>query len=93
MVIGLLTVHLVIDGCDSLKDKRQILKSLMAHLKRKFNISVAEVGDHELWRRSEVAVAIVSTESKYADQVMAQVINHIESDPRVSLQGVHTEIL
>ena len=93
MVIGLLTVQLLLEGCDSLKDKRQILKSLIGHLRNEFNISVAETADHDIWRQSEITSAVVTNDAKFADQVMAQVINHIERDPRVILQNVSTELL
>ena len=93
MVIGLLTVELLIEGADSLKDKRQVLKSLLAHLRQEFNISAAEVDHHDLWRRATIGIAVVASDGSFADQVMSKVTDHIQSDPRVVLAQVHTELL
>ena len=92
MHIGILTLHLSIEQADSLKDKRQVVKSLLAHLRRKFNISAAEVEDLDIWRRAVVGVAVVSNEAKFADQVLNKVADHVESDPRVVLDGYGIEI-
>ena len=58
MTIGLLTVELHIEEANSLKDKRQVLKSLLAHLRSEFNISATEVGDHDVWRTATVGIAV-----------------------------------
>jgi hypothetical protein len=93
MHIGVLTLHLSIDQADSLKDKRQVLRSLIAHLKQKFNISVAEVDDLDVWRRATLGVSVVSNEAKFANQVLNKVADHVESDPRVVLDGYEIEML
>jgi uncharacterized protein YlxP (DUF503 family) len=93
MHIGVLTLHLSIDQADSLKDKRQVLRSLIAHLKQKFNISVAEVDGLDVWRRATLGVSVVSNEAKFANQVLNKVADHVESDPRVVLDGYEIEML
>ncbi len=90
MTIGLLTAELQIDEANSLKDKRQVLKSLLAHLRHEFNISATEVADHDIWRRATIGIAIVATDGAFAHQVLDKVIDHIESNPRVVMG--HTEI-
>ena len=52
MIVGLCTIELYIPDGHSLKAKRQILLSLKDRLRRKFNLSVAEVGEHELWQKA-----------------------------------------
>ena len=93
MVIHLLQAELILSESQSLKDKRQILRSLLAHLRSDFNISVSEVGAQDKWQRAEIAAVVVSTDSSFADQVLSQVVNHIESDPRVELGQFTTEPL
>jgi uncharacterized protein YlxP (DUF503 family) len=93
MVIGVLTAELAIEQADSLKDKRQVLKSLLAHLRNEFNVSAAEVGDHDIWRRATIGVAVVANDTPYANQVLDKVIDHIERDPRADLGHYELEFL
>lgn len=93
MTIGLLTAELHIEEANSLKDKRQILKSLLAHLRSEFNISATEVGDHDIWRTAKVGIAVVATDAAFAHQVLDKVIGHIESNPRVDLGHSEIELL
>lgn len=93
MVIGALTAELGIGGANSLKDKRQALKSLLAHLRNEFNISAAEVGDHDIWRQAVIGVAVVATDSGFANAVLDKIVDHIERDPRVDLGHYEIEML
>ena len=93
MVIGVLTAELTVDGADSLKDKRQVLKSLLAHLRKAFNISAAEVADHDLWRRATIGVAVVAGDGGFVHEVLDKVVDHIERDPRVALGHYEIELL
>ena len=47
VVIGICTLELSLPGNDSLKDKRSVLKPLVVRMRREFNVSVAEVGEHD----------------------------------------------
>ena len=60
MLVALCRFDLRIPGCSSLKEKRHVLKTLIASLRSKFNVSVAEVDHHELWQRTTLAVSSVS---------------------------------
>jgi len=93
MTVGLLTAEMAIDGADSLKDKRQVLKSVLAHLRNSFNVSASEVGDHDIWRRATIGVAVVATDNRYATEVLDKVVDHIERDPRVDLGHYEIEML
>jgi uncharacterized protein YlxP (DUF503 family) len=93
MHIGILTLRLSIEGADSLKDKRQVIRSLIQHLRNKFNVSVAEVADLDVWRRATVGVAVVSNDARFANQVLSQVVNHVENDWRVVLDDYGIEIV
>ena len=91
--IGLLTAELGIESADSLKDKRQVLKSLMAHLRNEFNVSVSEVEDHDIWRRAVIAVAMVAVDGRFVNEVLDKVVDHIERDPRVDMGHYEIEML
>ena len=93
MTIGLLTADLLIETANSLKDKRQVLKSLLAHLRSEFNISAAEVGDNDIWRRATIAIVTVANDVSFVHQVLDKVEDHIENDLRVELARTEIEIL
>jgi uncharacterized protein YlxP (DUF503 family) len=92
MVIGVCTVVLHIPGSASLKDKRRAIKSLKDRLHNTFNLSVAEVGDLELWQRAELGLAAVSNDPAFCDQVLAKAVDFIRQDNNVELLDYHTEM-
>src|SRR5579863_8801924 len=64
MPVGLLTLELHIPDAQSLKDKRQVLRSLKDKLRREFNVAVAELDHHDVWQRSVIGVVTLSNEEK-----------------------------
>ena len=56
------------------------MKSLVARLHNKFNVSAAEVGDPDAWQIASIAVSYASSDERHADQVLASVISFIESE-------------
>lgn len=93
MIVGLCTVELYIPDGHSLKAKRQVLLSLKDRLRDKFNVSVAEVGDQDLWQKAVLGIACVANEGKHVNQVLDQVVNVIRSVPLVELVQVRIELL
>jgi hypothetical protein len=93
IVVNLLTVDLLIESANSLKDKRQALRSLIAHIRTEFNVSVAEVDENDIWRRAVIAAAFVASDGRFANEVMDKVLDHMESDPRVEVVGSKLETL
>ncbi len=75
----------------SLKDKRQVLNSLKERIRNRFNVAVAEVDFADLWQRSTVGIAVVSSASSHAEEVMSKAIDFIERDGRVQLVDVFVE--
>lgn len=80
LTIGLCRVQLRLPENHSLKGKRQVLKSLVARLHNRFNVSAAEVDSHDSWQIASLAVSCVSNDERHADQVMASVISFIRSE-------------
>jgi len=93
MHIGVLTLHLSVEGAGSLKDKRQVIRSLVQRVRNKFNVSAAEVDDLNVWRRATLGVAVVSNDAAFANQVLSKVVDHVEDDFRVVLDDYGIEML
>ncbi|MCZ6802135.1 MAG: DUF503 domain-containing protein [Nitrospirae bacterium] len=93
MVVGVCTVELYLPDGHSLKSKRQILSSLKARLNNKFNISIAEVGEQDLWQKSTLGIACVANEAGYVNAVLDQVLNAIRSYPTLELLQSRIELL
>ena len=93
MTVGLCTVELFIPDGHSLKEKRQVLQSLNTRLRDKFNLSVAEVGDQDLWQKAILGMACVANESAHVNQVLDQAVNLIQSVPAIQLLRSRIELL
>ncbi|HKN87268.1 MAG TPA: DUF503 domain-containing protein [Nitrospiraceae bacterium] len=93
MIIGLCTVELFLPESHSLKEKRHVLVSLKDRLREKFNVSVAEVGDHELWQKAVLGMACVANEQQHVNRVLDQGLNLIRSVPTVDLLKFQVEFL
>jgi uncharacterized protein len=93
VIVGLCTVELYIPDGHSLKDKRRILQSLKTRVRDKFNVSVAEVGEQDLWQKAILGLACVANETAHVNQVLDQVVNLIRAVPTVQLVRSHIELL
>lgn len=78
MNVGALVVRLRLPENHSLKGKRRVLKSITAQVSNKFNVSVAEIDDHDLWQLATLGVSCVSNDGRHANQVLSHVVNFIE---------------
>ena len=76
MPIGLLTLEIHIPDARSLKDKRQVLRSLKDRLRAHFNVAVAELDASGLWNRATIGVVSVSDSRDYLDGLMKNVERH-----------------
>jgi uncharacterized protein YlxP (DUF503 family) len=70
MVVGLLTLEVHLPYAQSLKDKRQVLRSLKDRLRSHFNVAVAEVDHQELWQRATLGVVSVSNEQAHVTRLL-----------------------
>lgn len=78
MPVGLLTLELHIADAQSLKDKRQVLRSLKDKLRQKFNVAVAELDHQDVWQRSVVGVVTLSTEEKHVREVLQKALDEAD---------------
>ncbi len=94
MVILAAAVELYLPGVASLKEKRSVLKSLIARLHKQFNIAVAEVDCQDVWQSATLGVAIVSNSAPHAEQVLERMLGWVERNrPDVEIVGHTLEIL
>ena len=73
MAIAKLTVELSIPHAQSIKDRRQVVRSLKDKLRHGFNVSVAELDDANLWNRATLGVVAISGSSAYLTGQMREV--------------------
>ncbi|MGQ9683497.1 MAG: DUF503 domain-containing protein [Anaerolineae bacterium] len=78
MAVGLCTIHLSLPESHSLKAKRGVLKSLLARLRHEFNVSVAEVGENDLWQSATIGVVAVSSDAAYVQGLLERTVHWIE---------------
>src|ERR1041385_8926461 len=77
-VVALCTFDLRIPGVRSLKEKRHVVKTLIASLRQKYNVAAAEVEHHDLWQRAGIAVSSVAGEGHYLRRVVQEIEHHVE---------------
>lgn len=77
--IGLLTLEIYIPGVASLKEKRGIVKSLVARIRGDFNVSVVEVEDHDQLGHAVLAIAAVSASADYVHGLLERVAQSVEA--------------
>jgi uncharacterized protein YlxP (DUF503 family) len=73
MPIAYLMLELRIEGAHSLKDKRQVVRSLKDRLRNSFNISIAEIDVTDLWQRATLGVVSISPSRDYLEGLMRNV--------------------
>lgn len=94
-MIGILTVHLHLPGCASLKEKRGRIKPLLARLHREFNLSAAEMDLQDQWQEAVLACALVNSDAAHLQRSLQTVTRWVEGnwpdgmvvDSRIELIG------
>jgi uncharacterized protein len=78
MPIGLLTLEIHIPDARSLKDKRQVLRSLKDRLRARFNVAVAELDHQETWQRAQIGIVTLSNDPAHLEQSLQAVFEEAE---------------
>jgi uncharacterized protein YlxP (DUF503 family) len=93
-IVGLCTIEFYLPGLSSLKEKRSILKSMLARMHNTFNVSAAEVARQDTWQSAIIAFAIVSNSTMHAKQVIDSVLKWVESSyPEAMIVKHEVEVL
>jgi uncharacterized protein YlxP (DUF503 family) len=79
-MVGILTLHLRLLGCSSLKDKRGRLKPLLAGLHRRFNVSAAEMDLQDKWQEAIIACGMVGNDRIHLEQSLQAIENWVEGN-------------
>jgi uncharacterized protein YlxP (DUF503 family) len=79
MPVGLLTLEIYIPDAHSLKDKRQVLRSLKDRLRARFNVAVAELDHQDAWQRSQVGIVTLSNNAGHLEQSLQAVFAEAEN--------------
>ena len=92
MIIGSCTVYLTADWCNSLKEKRMVVKSIIEKAKHKFNISIAEVDRQDIHKSIVIGFVCVTNQVRHADEIIDNVLNYIERNTDAVIDDVESEI-
>jgi uncharacterized protein YlxP (DUF503 family) len=92
MVVGLASIDIHIPGSGSLKGKRHILKRIKDRVKNRFNVSIAEVDQSDLWQRTTLGVSVVSNQKRFANQVLSGVVDFIGKENGVQILDYSIEL-
>jgi uncharacterized protein YlxP (DUF503 family) len=93
MYVGTLTCDLLLGDVHSLKEKRSVVRPIVAELRRRFEVAAAETGDQGLYRRAEVAVSVVSGEHRHVVEVLDGCERMLAARPETELLSTRRRLL
>jgi uncharacterized protein YlxP (DUF503 family) len=77
MNVGVCRIRFRLPENSSLKGKRRVVKSVIARVRNKFDVSVAEVGDQDLWQLATLGICCVSNDKRHTNEVLSKVVDFI----------------
>ena len=93
-IVGACRLRLHLPVSHSLKDKRQVLRSLQSRLRDQFSVSVAETGEQDRWQAAELLVAYAASDARRTEEVLSKVVDFVEgSHLPVELLDAESELL
>ncbi len=92
MFVGSLSVDLLLGDVHSLKEKRAVVRPIVAELVRKFAVSAAEVGDQDLHRRALLAVAVVASDAAHCRDVLDSCERLVAGRPEVEVLSARQKL-
>ena len=93
MYVGTLSFDLLLGDVHSLKEKRGVVRPIVAELRRRFEVSAAETGHRDLHRRSEIAASLVTGDHAHAVEVLAACERMLAGRPEIELLSTRTRVL
>jgi hypothetical protein len=93
VVIGAMRCVLLIEGSRSLKEKKRVIQGMMARIRHRFNVAVAEVDCQDIWNKAQIGIVCVSNDSGHAHSILEAVARMIDLSPDVVLYSYEIEIL
>lgn len=92
MFVGTLTFDVLLGDVRSLKQKRGVVRPIVAELRRRFDVAVAEVGNLDVYRRTEIGVAVVAADSGRCIEVLDMVERHVADRPEIELLSTRRRV-
>ncbi|HJV32064.1 MAG TPA: DUF503 domain-containing protein [Bacillales bacterium] len=83
MIIGVAECECMIYDAHSLKEKRAVLQRILSRLKQKYNVSVAEVDYQDVWQRTKIAIASVTSSQVSTERELQNALKLIDSFPEI----------
>ena len=93
MFVGVLTVDVLFGDVQSLKEKRSLVRPVIAELRKRFEVAAAETGHLELHRRSEIGVAVVAADAGQCVNVLEQCERLVAQRPELELLAARTRLI
>jgi uncharacterized protein len=94
MSIGLLTLHIHLPGCSSLKEKRSRIKPILSRLQREFNVATAELDLQDVWQSAVIGCVTLSSDSTQNQRLLQQVVSFTERNwPDLPLVDQQIELI
>jgi uncharacterized protein YlxP (DUF503 family) len=78
MVIAACVIKLNLNGVQSLKEKRRILKSVLRRLRQQFNLAAAEVDHHDVWQTAQIGLVAIGNDAGYVHGLLQKAVAWIE---------------
>jgi len=78
VTVGVLRLIIYLPENHSLKGKRSVLRTIKARIRNKFNVSIAEADDHDLWQRAVLGISQVGTDQAFVDAALREVVRCID---------------
>ncbi|MGW7352712.1 DUF503 domain-containing protein [Streptomyces sp. Z26] len=92
MYVGTLSFDLLLGDVRSLKQKRSVVRPIVAELQRKYAVSAAEVGDQDLHRRAVIGLAVVAGDTGHVTDVLDRCERAVAARPEVELLSVRRRL-
>jgi uncharacterized protein len=92
MYLGSLTVDVLLGDVQSLKQKRSLVRPIVAELRRRFDVSAAETGHLDLHRRAEVGVAIAAPDAGHAREVLDACERLVAGHPEIEVLATRIRV-
>ncbi len=92
MIVGTLRIRLLLRESRSLKDKRQVVKSITDRLRNNFNVSVAEVEEQDNRQLAVLGIAMVGNETHYVKVTLGQILQTLRVHPVAELLDHEMEV-
>jgi uncharacterized protein YlxP (DUF503 family) len=83
MIVGIAVCECIIYDAHSLKEKRAVLQRILTRLKQKFNVSVSEVDHQDVWQRTKIAIAAVTSNRVMTELELQNALKLIDSFPEI----------